>query len=180
MFSRKMNMQRNKGFTLAEVAIAVAVGALLLIGLAITPKILADNRSSAEIQELSLITSNGQKAFSTSSTYAGATTTLLIARNVFPAARVTNATTANNRWGGSIAAAAGTTTTANDSLTLTYTNIPSIECQDVVIGASNVMLAISVDGTAVETARPQTLNQGTLATQCNSTTTNTIVYTFSK
>ena len=139
-----------RGFTMVELAVVVAIGAVILvIALAVVPAVLANNRANAEMQELPSILSNIQKAYSNAPTYAGATLDAVIRLNAFPAERVTipgaGAATATNRWGGTITLAVANLSATNDIVRLVYTNVSERECKAIIQGVAGLMRRIYVD-----------------------------------
>lgn len=177
---KALRSKRNvKGFTLIELSIVIIVGALLLaVALVIARSVLADNRANDELKELPVIITRVQKLYANRPNFAGLTTTLAIAQNVFPDSRVASTTTVNNRWGGTITMAPVTIASANDAVDATYTLVPKSECLAVIPQVENNMRTITVGGTVVKADGALT-DLTALGTQCGTSPT-TIVYRFSK
>ncbi|MBC8737281.1 prepilin-type N-terminal cleavage/methylation domain-containing protein [Paraburkholderia sp. UCT31] len=170
--------KKQSGFTLIELAIVLAIAAAVIyVGFAVVPSLLASNKSNAETSALPAIVAKIQKNYATQPNFAGVTTAGLIGLDVFPPEYVNGAALAD-RWGGTITPAVATIVTASDGIALTYTNIPQQECVDVAVGMERTMRIISVGGTVVK-ADGGVLNRTTLGTQCNNAT-NTMVFTFGR
>lgn len=181
-----------RGFTMVELSVVVAIGALILvIALAVVPAVLANNRANAEMQELPSILSNVQKAYANAPTYVGATLDAVIRLNAFPTERVTipgaGAATATNRWGGTITLAVANLSATNDIVRLVYTNMSERECKGVIQGVAGLMRRIYVDsanggaaggGTMVK-ADGAALDITALGTACG-TANNSITYDVGK
>lgn len=176
----KMKMKQ-KGFTLVEIAIVVAVGALLLVGISQAPRIIAMNKANADIAELPQIVTGIQKIYANQSTYNGASMATVIGLNGLPQDRVVAGTppSASNRWGGAITLAAASQLTADDSIDLTYSGVPSLECTNIIPSVENRFRSVTVAGTAVKPAGG-TLNLNDVASSCASSDSVTIVYRFAK
>ena len=174
----KLSQFKQKGFTLVEVAIVVAIGALLLIGISQAPRIIAGNKSNAEIAEIPQIVTGVQKIYANQATYAGATLTQVIALNGLPPERV-SAGAGVNRWGGAITMAVATVTTANDAIALTSVNVPSLECTDIIPSVANRFARVQVNGVDVKSIGAA-LSLVALGTQCATAAQVPIIYTFTK
>lgn len=169
-----------KGFTLVEVAIVVAVGALLLIGVSQAPTIIANNRANAEIAELPQVVANIQKIYANRSNFVGIDNAQVIGLKAFPEDRVDGAASLLSRWGESITVAPADVGTGTDNgVSLTYALVPSAECINVIQGVEGRFYTIEVAGTEVKTDGGD-LDLAALSTQCNSDTEVGIVYTFKK
>lgn len=177
--------KRARGFTLVELGIVVAIGAAIVgVGIAVVPGILASNRVNAEVSELPAIVSNIQRAYSNQPNLTGVTLPTLIRHGVFPESRArrgvgggTADTTATNRWGGSITVAG--TSTLTGGMTLVYDQVPSAECRELVPALSSAVRIIEVGSTVVK-ADGGTVNMDTLGTACNAAAVTTVRYSFSK
>lgn len=174
-----MKKQNQKGFTMVEIAIVVAIAALLLIGVTAAPRIIASNKANAEASELPQIVTGIQKVYANYPNYAGATLAQVIGMKALPDERVTTATTANNRWSGAITMATAATYNPNDSIKLSYASVPTRECNDVLQSVESRFIRIAVAGVDVKPAGG-TLNLTTLGTQCGSANNVNIDYYFTK
>jgi len=154
-----------KGFTLVEIAIVVAISLLLLAGVIGVNRIIANTKANDEIGELKQESTGIQKIYANNSNYATATLTDIIALKGLPDARITSTTTATNRWGGAITIAPATLATANDAIKFSTAGVPEYECVSVIPQVEPGFSRISVGGTDVK-AYGGTLNKTTLGTQC--------------
>jgi hypothetical protein len=88
-----------------------------------------------------------------------------------------SATTASNSFGGSITVAPASSGTggANDLLSVTWPNVASEACNDIVVGVSGAMRRISVNGTDVQTL-DSALNPVLASTQCEAASNVTVTF----
>lgn len=178
--SRACAGKKNQGgFTLVELAIVVAIGLLLFLGISKANKVMADSKVTQEIGELKQIAAAVQKQYANKANYASATMTAIIGMNSIPEERKLTATTASNRWGGTLTLAPATVNTTSDSIAMTSTELPKYECTQLISQVENGFTRIDIAGTAVKPAGG-VLNETTLSTQCNSASTVTAIYYFSK
>lgn len=191
MDSKLAQKRRQSGFTMVELGVVVAIAAVILvIALTVVPRVLANNRANAEMQELPSVISNIQKDYSNAPTYNGATLDSVIRLDAFPPERVTvpaaGAATATNRWGGAVTMSVGTISSANDIARVVYAAVPERECKSVIQGVSNLTRRIYVDnangatagaGTIVKADGAQ-LDLTALGTACGSV--NSITYDVGK
>ena len=189
---KQIGAARQRGFTLVEIGIVVAIAAaILVIALTVVPTVLANNRSNAEMQELPSVVTNIQKAYSNAPTFVGATLDSVIRLNAFPSERVTvpaaGLATATNRWGGTITLAVANLTATNDIARLVYSNVTERECKTVIQGVAGMARRIYVDSANGAAAGAGVLVKGDglavdlalLGTSCG-TGTNTITYDIGK
>lgn len=174
---------KQSGFTLVELGIVVAIAAVIIgIGLVVVPSVLAATRANGEISDLPAISTKIQRAFANQPNFSTPTTAsmaVLVNLRVFPENMVSG-TTVTNRWGGSLTAAVSTLQTANDSVTLTDTNVPGPECNQVVQGIDRSYRQIKVNATTVKADGDAQVNLATLGTACNAAGNNAIAVTFGK
>lgn len=174
--------KRSKGFTLVEMGIVVAIGAIIIgVGIAVVPGIMASNRVNAEVSELPTIVTNIQRAYNNQPGFTPAPTIASLANlGVFPESRARPGDAAAvNRWGGAITVAAAGATLPN-GLTLTYADVPSAECRELVPALSNSFRVITV-GTTVVKPDGGNVNMTTLPGLCNVASGRVnIAYSFTK
>lgn len=164
---KTMSQKKNqKGFTLVELGIVVAVGLLLLLGIQQSNRTIANTKVNSEIGEIKTISANVQRQYSGSSNYSTATLANIIALKSLPDERVLTATTAANRWGGAITLAPATVNTASDTLLYTSAAIPEYECTQIIPQVEGSLVRVSVDGTDVKPAGGA-LDQTALGTNCD-------------
>jgi prepilin-type N-terminal cleavage/methylation domain-containing protein len=177
MYQSQLNNE--KGFTLIEVAIVVAIIATLLAGLKIVPSILASNRANGEISQMPKITSSLQAHYFNKPNYVGLANSIVNSFEIVPDSMNQGGSTISNRWAGTLTFAPTTTTTANDSFSMVYTQVPSNECKKIVMGVAENFLKVSVGSTVVK-AVGGSVDDATLATACDSASQNSITYVGSK
>ncbi|SOZ17224.1 type 4 pilus major pilin [Cupriavidus taiwanensis] len=181
---RKINARsirkQQGGFTLVELLIAAV---LLALGIAGIYKGVSDymsnDRANREMKELPSIITAIQQKYAQRQNYAGATTAGLINLGVFPQSWVVGATV-QNRWGGTVTVGTATLVSANDALTLSFTQVPQAECADVIPGVEQNVRVVTVGGTSVKANNAQT-DMTALGTACAAGgVSNTVVYTIGK
>ena len=191
-FNQKANRHPQKGFTLLEFIVVVALGfGLLFLALTKIPQAIANSRASGEITELPTITAEMQRIASNRPNYSTFTLDSMIRNNAFPDNRVTVPTsgsaTATNRWGGAITFAPGTIATNGDIARIASASVPQRECKTVVVGVANAFRRIYVDaansgtigaGTAVK-ADGTPIDETAVGTACSGQA-NSITYDLAK
>lgn len=173
--------RNHRGFTLVELMMVIAVIGVIGLGAVIVfGKAMKKQRVNSEVQTLAEITSGIQKHYFNKPNFTGLSNTIAVSYKLVPDDMIVAApATIGNRWTGSVTIAPATVSAANDSYSYTTTLVPSAECLDVVLAMAPQYTATSVAGTVVKAAGG-TLNETTLATQCNSADAVTIVYTVGK
>ena len=174
--------RKNKGFSLLEILLVLAIAAALVIGAFIVyPKVQAGARADAESKNISTIVAGIKSLYTSSSTYTGLTNAVAANAKIFPDNMLNgSSTTPINAWKGDVtvaAAATGPSSTAGSSFTITYTAVPAAECAKIVSGLAGTFYTVSVGSTAVKTA-DGTLNVAAMTTACNSGgNNNSLVFT---
>lgn len=103
--------------------------------------------------------------------YANVTTAIAVRGNIIPSAlRDGNAATATNSLGGAITVAPATLTGANDTLQITWPNVPANQCSDIVMGIQAEGRRVQVAGADVKPT-DGVVNIATVTTQCDSAAT---------
>lgn len=189
---KEMKKLAQGGFTMVELGVVVAIGAVILvIALNVVPAVLANNRANAEMQELPSILTNIQKNYSNAPTFVGATLDAVIRLNAFPNERVTipgaGLATATNRWGGTVTMTVANLSATNDIVRLVYSNVAERECKNVIQGVGGLMRRIYVDsanggaagGGTIVKADGAAVDTGALGTACG-TAANSITYDVGK
>lgn len=179
---QKANKSKQKGFTLVELGIVVAIGAILIgVGIAVVPSIMASQRVNAEISELPQIVTNIQRVFNNQPGFVPLpTVTTLGQLGVFPESRwrADTPAEARNRWGGTITVAASGAVLPN-GLSLTYADVPSAECRELIPALSASVRVIQVGGQTVKPDNGSATLADTAA-RCNAAPTVAIAYHFTK
>ncbi|WP_109514226.1 type 4 pilus major pilin [Pseudomonas ovata] len=177
-----LKKRKQRGFGLMEFAIVVLLVSLLA-GLAslVLPGIFASIRATKITDELNLAIPAIQTAYQNKTSYAGLTTAQ-VAQNGWIGSgftEVTNGVPTGNlvtQWGTMTFVTAAT----NTRVTGTLNNVPTRECIKIAnTFSADQYLAATVNGTAVKTGVNGTALT-VIGTQCSSTATNTITFTFGR
>ncbi|MBD8792705.1 prepilin-type N-terminal cleavage/methylation domain-containing protein [Pseudomonas syringae] len=177
-----LKKRKQRGFGLMEFAIVVLLVSLLA-GLAslVLPGIFASIRATKITDELNLAIPAIQTAYQNKTSYAGLTTAQ-VAQNGWIGSgftEVTNGVPTGNlvtQWGTMTFVTAAT----NTRVTGTLNNVPTRECIKIAnTFSADQYLAATVNGTAVKTGVNGTALT-VIGTQCSSTTTNLITFTFGR
>lgn len=138
------------------------------------------SRIAAATSEIATIVTEAQKVYGTGNQYGNVTTAIAVQGNVIPARlRVAGTNTAQNKYNGAIALAPATITTANDSLILTYSNVPQADCMDVAMAADRMIRRLVI-GANTPKAADAAMNVGTLATSCDAAATANLAFAFGR
>jgi Tfp pilus assembly protein FimT len=179
--SRPAPKKLQRGFDLAQLALVMIV--IAVIGGAayyFFNKNMTSTSVAKNSQYINNIAAGARKNLGAQNLYSSLTTTLAVSERIIPEELKTNAVspwTAGNSYGGDITLvgyAAGLTT-AFDTADLTWNNVPSSECNDIVMSTANSARQIKVAGTIVKPT-DSALNVAKLTTQCESATTVAIDY----
>lgn len=175
---KKTKNNKQRGFSLSEFAIVI-----LLAGLAalILPGVLAGIRANKIINELNVAIPAIQTAYQNKTSYAGLTTAQ-VAQNGWVGSGFTEVT--NNVPTGNLITQWGTLTfaTANTNTRVvgTLNNVPTRECIKIAnTFTADQYLAATVNGTAVKSG-VNFMDLTAVGTQCSSTQTNIITFTFGR
>lgn len=174
--------RRQKGMTLVETMIAIAIGLIIVaVGIKGVSGAMSDSRSTDEVGDLPKIFTNMQKVYGQRASFSGATQAIFVNANVFPTSMTTSGSTnVTNRWGGAVTVAvtaiAGGT---NNALTYETTGVPSSECNNVIPQLDNVVRIVTVNGTSVKADKNPT-DLAALTTACSASASNDVIYTISK
>lgn len=144
--------RRNRGFTIVELMIVLAVGvALISAAIALFSTIRANMRANNHKSDLVQIISKAQSVFGASNLYGDVTTAIAVGANTFPdGARIPGTATAQNRYGGLWSVAPATLVSANDALALTDPNVHSPDCFNLVAAVAPMNRRVSVAGSVVK------------------------------
>ncbi len=178
MNGRYYTRSRQGGFTLVEIAIVVVFIALLMIGAAAAPRITAGIRANKESDNLRAMYTAVQKKFSERPNFSTFNDAYVISFDLAPAEMI-NGAALQNRWGGTVVAAPTTFTNANDAFQWTHTGIPTRECKALGLELGTTYDRITINGTVVKTPGAA-VTETAVATQCDSTNSNTMIFAGSK
>jgi Tfp pilus assembly protein PilE len=163
----------------------------VLLGLVIAAGVTAvvydqfsDSQRKARIEaansEISTIVAETQKVYGTTNNYGALTTAVAVQSGVIPARlRVAGTNTAQNKYNGALTVAPATITTANDSVVLTYSNVPRADCMDVAMTSDHLARRIVI-GAATPKAADTPINVATLATACDAAATANLAIAFGR
>lgn len=177
---KEKNQRKQKGFSLLELTVVIAVVfGLIGFGISAAPQLFSSMNSVGELSELPTVIMNVKKTAKDRATYNGVTIDMLARSNVFPEGRATipgtGAATVSNQWGGAVTGAVGTLTTTDDIYRLVSQSVTKQECIDTVKGVAKMVRRVYVDAANSNTAGAGTLvkpdggavNNGDLATACD-------------
>ena len=167
-----------RGFAILELTIAIILVSLLsaaaIFGYQANQR-RTDMRDNS--QAITETAAELQKKFGMNNQYGAVTTAIAVQSRAIPQQlRVTGTNTAQNSYGGLVTAAPSTLTSANDSVALTWPNVPQSQCVDLVQATHQTARRVQVAGVVVkatDTAQPVV---ATLATQCESADRVDIIY----
>ena len=148
-----------KGFTLVEVAIVVAIGLLLLAGIAGANRIIASNKANDEIGELKVASTNLQKAFASSPNFQSlGTNGATVARNLRVFSEERNSATAGQlttRWNTALTLnQLAATATQPPMAVIQVAQVPSYECSSIVPQVADTFYAIQITAGAAAATAP--------------------------
>lgn len=174
--------RKQRGFSLPELALVILIGSLLAGAAAlILPGIFANFRAGKVVDEFNISIPAIQTAYQNRTSFAGLTTAQ-VAQNGWIGSgftEITNGVPTGNlvtQWGTLTFVPVSTNTRAMG----TMNNVPSREC--VKISSSftgDQYLAATINGTTVKSG-VNTMDLTAVGTQCSSTNTNTITFTFGR
>jgi prepilin-type N-terminal cleavage/methylation domain-containing protein len=171
-----------RGFTLAELAIVILLGTIITgVAYLILPGIFSSYRANKVIDEFNVAIPAIQGAYQNRTSYSGLTTAQ-VAQNGW----ISNAfiETANGAPSGNLITQWGTiafaTASNNARAQVTLNNVPTRECTKIATSFSgDQYLTATVNGTTVKSG-VNDIDLSAIGSQCQSTTTNTIVFTFGR
>ena len=184
----KANRKFNRQFKASQRGVSIVT---VLLGLVISAGVLSvtydqyqDSQRKARIEaataELTSMISEAQKTYGNPNQYGAVTTAVAVQGGVVPPRlRIAGTDTAQNRYNGAITFTPATITSANDSLTLGYENVTSIDCQDLILTIDRLTRRIAVGATVVK-HNDGVVNVATMATACDAAATANIAYTFGR
>lgn len=170
-FQAKRNLTKQRGAFSVDLGMALLIAAILTVAaVAAYSNNLRKSSISANITDIQNIASVAKANYGTTNQYGSITTAVAVRSHIVPAQlRDGAAATATNAFGSPITFAAANGTGTNDLLTLTWGNVPSSQCAEIVTGSVGSMRRITVAGTVVKPL-DGALAIDTLSTACEANT----------
>lgn len=167
-------MRRQAGATLLELTMAIGIIATISIAaIAYFNTSNDSNRIKDEINNLNTLSGAVRNMFNSQGNYLGLNNAVILRSNAFPdRMRVPgNTTQIKHAWrdNGVTVAPTNFLGTANDSFTITYSNVPARACSDLVSRTMRYYDQVTVGSTVVT-------NVGAATTACGSTGTTTVKF----
>ena len=179
---RKSNVSRRlqSGFTLLELSLSIVV-ALVLGGIAIGMFATTNDGAKGNSAQTQLMTVTGVlKGTAQAGLYNGVTQHVLASTGKIPAAMVDSTTPAAlkivNAYGGNFAVASASPYTTAD---ITMDKVTTAGCTDLVLNTQANYYAVKIGSVSVKSAGGAAATQAAVATECNKSNANTIVFTVS-
>lgn len=175
--NRLHKKSRAAGFISVELGLALLAVTGLIVGAVIF--FLENTRKNSinlNTQYIQSIAGSAQTTFGQRNQYGSMTTAIAVQSRIIPdALRDAGANTATNPYGSAITIAPANGTGTNDTLNLTWGNVPRGQCTDLVVNLSSMMRGINVGATAVKVL-DQPLNYATAVATCDSAEVQTITF----
>lgn len=174
---------RQRGYSNIQIAIGILVTIIALLGALSGYQYIQQAKVNNEISMLTDLKSATIRLGGGRPLFTGTEITVanLSGMNFFQGAGLTvTGATVSNQWGGTVTPSVGTISQAGDSLTFTFTGVPTGACRELGTKVDNIAARVEIGGT--ETKAPGgTTAIGDVVTGCNSATdSNTIAYTFAR
>lgn len=174
---------KNKGFSLLEILLVLAVAATFVIGaFLLLPKVFSGQKAQSEANHIGVIASGIKGLYTGVPYYTGITTANIVNAKIFPDDMIpdSTSTTPLNSWKGLVTIAASNESPSGatgSSFTITYPSVPAEDCVRVVAYIGTNYYIIRVNGTTVKDPE-NLLNAATLASTCKAGgNSNTLVIT---
>lgn len=170
--------KRQRGFTLVEVAMVLAIAALLIAGVMLFFNNASQARQTNDaLQEVAAVQQTVRSLYSGQPDYTGLDTAIVASSKQLPAKWAnTTSSTVSNPFGSSVTIAA--TSSANQFM-LTFNGIPDAACSKMVtMDMGTGMAALQVGSAGSVTARAMTPSEANAACIGGNSPGNTIEWTF--
>lgn len=163
-----------KGFSLLELLLVLGIIAALVVSAFIVyPKIQAAQRADTELRNISTITAGIRTLYHSSPNFAGVNNDVLINSKIIPDNMLSaDKTQIINSFGGTVIVSSATALTLPDSgISLTYNNIPTLECTKITTALLPLALSIRVNNVAMTSV-------SSLVAKCSTATTSNLIVIF--
>lgn len=169
--------RKQSGDFMVSLSVALIIVAIISAGVFIA---FNSNTRKNEIKETTnaviSTAANLRQNFGINNTYGSVTTAIAVQSRTIPAEqRISGTNTAANAYGGAITIASNTLTATDDVAELTYNQIPSSQCVDIVLGSVAAGRKITVAGVTVK-ATDSAINIATLAGACENASNVAVVW----
>lgn len=169
----RTTLPRQRGLTLIEILIVIAIGAGILFGVFTVANRIGERSTINELaSNLNMMAAETRSSFRAQGNYLGVTPAALIGMGVPPTTMVSGSTI-QSPWATPIAVAPATLTAANDAVNFTITGVPAAQCAALVRAAEGAFGRVLIGSTVVKnmtsmTPNPMTpLNAALVGTTCN-------------
>jgi len=177
LLPRQKENRGQRGFTLIEMLIALAIGAGLLFGVfVLVGKVQSKALAKDAAESLNMMVADTRAKFKSQGNFTGVSPQVLINNRIPPQQMVSGANIVS-QWNTNIGVSPVTINNTDDAVRFTYTGVPSEDCSNFVQAAEGTFGRVTVAGVVVKNlyASPAApLNVATLGTQCASAPTVTI------
>jgi prepilin-type N-terminal cleavage/methylation domain-containing protein len=168
--------RRHSGFSLVELAMVLAIVALLVAGIMLFfSNASTANKTNDAMTELAAVQQVTRSLYAGQPDYTGLDTAVIAAAKQLPNKWVKAGTSLTSPFSSAVTVVASTTNSANDSFTVTFNGLPDTACNKMVtmdLGTS--MLNLSANGTAVP-ARAMTPAEANAS--CNNANNDVVFWT---
>ena len=163
----RSHMRKQHGFSSVELGLTLLVVAILVVGaIAFFTSNLRKTSVQSNVQQIQALAGAAKATYGYQNLYGQVTTAVAVQGHVIPdTLRDGNDATATNNFGSPITVAPSNGTGTNDMLLVTWGNVPSSQCSDIVIGVANSLRRIDVGATNVKPL-DGALDVGALNTAC--------------
>ncbi|VVD65030.1 prepilin-type cleavage/methylation domain-containing protein [Pandoraea iniqua] len=167
--TQRLNKRRQRGVTLVELAVAVAVMGLIMAGAMMgVPRLMASVKLTQEIKDWQMASISVQNAVASGRLLNTATQADVTAAGIVDSFNKPTATTILNRFGGVVTVVGiGTAPFPSSGVTVTSADYPTEQCKEFGSKLLNVFSTLSINGVEIKTR--STENATRINTACGST-----------
>ncbi|EGM8545365.1 TPA: prepilin-type N-terminal cleavage/methylation domain-containing protein [Escherichia coli] len=154
------NKISKKGFSLLELLLVLGIiAALVVAAFIVYPKVQASQRAQAESNNIATIQAGVKALYTSASSFTGLSNSVAIQASIFPDNMLNgsgSATKPINTFKGDVilsATALGPSKAPGSSFTITYANVPAVECTKIITASASNFYEVGVKSSAtVKTA----------------------------